>query len=144
MEEFVLKKIMATHMLKHHQCHIHIWEVALMISHSYLVHFELVQICCLSSYAMDTLYFDHTRTRHLPLSVMSNLAKARHPPETNKKESESSCSWILVRVKKRERKGKDDKSKSIADGQVSLFTHAHDQSTWMAWLLRDILFEPAK
>ena len=30
---------------------------------------------------------------------------------------------------KNERKGKDDKSKSIDDGQVSLFTHAHDQST---------------
>ena len=34
--------------------------VAFMIPHSYLVHFELVQICCLSSYAMDTLYLDHT------------------------------------------------------------------------------------
>ena len=48
------------------------------------------------------------------------------------------------KTKKKERKGKDDKSKSINDGQVLLFTHAHDQSTRMAWLLRDILFEPAK
>ena len=112
-------KIMATHMLKLHQCHIHIREAALMIPHSYLVHFELVQTCCLSSYAMHTLYFDHTCTRHQPLSAMNNLTKAHHPPETKRKqESESSCSWIFVRVKKRERKGKDDKSKSIDDGQV--------------------------
>jgi len=89
-------------MLKHHQWHIHIWEVALTIPHSYLVHFELVQTCCLSSYAMHTLYFDHTRTRHQPLSAMNNLTKAHHPPETKRKqESESSCSWILVQVKKR-------------------------------------------
>ena len=33
------------------------------------------------------------------------------------------------REREREDKGKDDKSKSIDDGQVSLFTHAHDQST---------------
>jgi len=67
-----------------------------MIPHSYLVHFELVQKCCLSSYAMYTLYFDHTRTRHQPLSVMNNLAKARHPPKKeNKKVSHhahESCS----------------------------------------------------
>ena len=62
-------KTKATHMLKHHQCHIHIWEVALMIPHSYLVYFELVQTCCLWSYAMHTLCFDHTRTRHQSLSV---------------------------------------------------------------------------
>ena len=139
-------KIMATHMLKHHQCHIHIWEVALMIPHSYLVYFELVQTCCLSSYAMHTLYFDHTRTQHQSLFVsQEDLEKALTPlKRKRKKESESSCSWILVRAKKKKRKGKDDKSKSIDDGQVSLFTHAHDQSTWMAWLLRDTLFEPAK
>ena len=80
------KQNMTTLMLNHHKCHIHIWEVALMISHSYLVHFELVQTCCLSSYAMHTLYFDHTHTRHQPLSIMNNLAKARHPPETKRKQ----------------------------------------------------------
>ena len=31
--------------------------------------------------------------------------------------------------RERRKKGEDDKSKSIDDGQVSLFTHAHDQST---------------
>ena len=56
-----------------------------MIPHSYLVHFELVQTCCLSSFAMHTLYFDHTRTQQQPLSIMNNLAKARHPPEKKKK-----------------------------------------------------------
>ena len=57
-----------------------------MIPHSYLVHFELVQTCCLSSYAMHTLYFDHTRTRHQSQSVShEDLAKARHPPEKEKK-----------------------------------------------------------
>jgi len=30
--------------------------------------------------------------------------------------------------KKKKRRGEDDKSKSIDDGQVSLFTHAHGQS----------------
>ena len=44
----------------------------------------------------------------------------------------------------KKKKGNDDKSKSINDEQVSLFTHAHNQSTSMAWLLGDILFEPAK
>ena len=52
-----------------------------MIPHSYLVHFELVQTCCLLSYAMHILYFDHTHT-HQPLSVMNSLTKAHHPPET--------------------------------------------------------------
>ena len=57
-----------------------------MIPHSYLVHFELVQTCCLSSYAMHTLYFDHTCTRHQSQSVShEDLAKARHPPEKKKK-----------------------------------------------------------
>ena len=60
--------------------------VALMIPHSYLVRFELVQTCCLLSYAMQILYFDHTHARHQPLSVMNNHAKARHPPETKRKQ----------------------------------------------------------
>ena len=134
---------MATHMLRHHQCLIYIWEVALMIPRSYLVHFELVQTCCLSSYAMHTLYFDHTRTRHQSQSVShEDLAKARHPPEKKKKTRK----WVIMLMNpcSSKKKGKDDKSKSIDDGQVSLFTHAYDQSTWMAWLLRDTLFEPAK
>ena len=48
-------------MLKHHQCHIYM-RVVSMVPHSYLVHFELVQTYCLSSYAMHIPYFDHTRT----------------------------------------------------------------------------------
>ena len=57
-----------------------------MIPHSYLVRFELVQTCCLSRYAMHTLYFDHTRTRHQSQSVShEDLAKDRHPPEKEKK-----------------------------------------------------------
>jgi hypothetical protein len=31
--------------------------------------------------------------------------------------------------KKEKKRGEDDKSKSIDDGQVSLFTPTHDQST---------------
>ena len=57
-----------------------------MIPHSYLVHFELVQTYCLSSYAMHIPYFDHTRTRHQSLSIMINHTKARHPPETKRKQ----------------------------------------------------------
>ena len=57
-----------------------------MIPHSYLVHFEIVQEYCLSSYAMHSLYFDHTHTRHQSQSVSHEyLAKARHPPEKKKK-----------------------------------------------------------
>ena len=59
---------------------------------------------------------------------MNNLAKARHPPEKNKKVSHH-AHGSLFEQKKKGRKGKDDKSKSIDDGQVSRFTHAHDQST---------------
>ena len=43
----------------------------------------------------------------------------------------------------REREGKDDKSKSIIYGHAPLLTLAHDQGTWMAFLLRDISFELA-
>ena len=52
--------------------------------------------------------------------------KAHHPPEIKRnKKSESLYSWILVQKKER---GEDDTSKSINDGQVSLFTDAHGQS----------------
>ena len=63
-----------------------------MIPHSYLVHFELVQTCCLSSYAMHTLYYDHTRTRHQSLSIMVNHIKAHHPPETKRKQ----VKWVIL------------------------------------------------
>ena len=75
---------------------------------------------------MHIPYFDHTCTRHQSLSVMINHTKARYPPETKKKKEE------------------DYKSKSIDDGQVSLFTHARDQSILMALLLIDTLFELTK
>jgi len=98
------KQNMTTLMLNHHKCHIHIWEVALMIPQSYLVHFELVQTCCLTSYTMRILYFDLTRTRHQPLSAShGDLAKAHHPPKRKRKiGNESSCSLILA-LKERER-----------------------------------------
>ena len=57
-----------------------------MVPHSYLVHFELVQTHCLTSYAMRIPYFDHTRTRHQSLSIMINHTKARHPPEIKRKQ----------------------------------------------------------
>ena len=60
-----------------------------MIPHSYLVHFELVQTCCLLSYALHILYFDHTRTRHQPLPVMNNHTKACHPLKQKEK-------WVIM------------------------------------------------
>ena len=35
---------------------------------------------------------------------------------------------LMEPCSKKKEKGEDDKIKSIDDGQVSLFTHAHDQS----------------
>ena len=64
-----------------------------MIPHSYLAHFELVQTYCLSSCAMQIFfYFDHTRTWHQSLSVMVNHTKARHPPETKRKQ----VKWVII------------------------------------------------
>ena len=83
--------------------------VAYMVPHSYLVHFELVQTYCLSSYAMHIPYFDHTRTRHQSLSIMINHTKARHPPETKQKQ----VKWVIMlmdpcskKIEGEERKGK--------------------------------------
>ena len=120
----------------------YIHESSSMIPHSYLVHFELVQTYYLSIYAMHISYFDHTRTWHQSLSVMINHTKAHHPPETKRKQ----VKWVIMLMDpcSKKKKGKDDKSKSMDDGQVSLFTHAHDQSIWMALLLRDTLFELAR
>ena len=77
-----------------------------MIPHSYLVHFELVQTCCLLSYAMQILYFDHTHARHQPLSVMNNHAKARHHPERKKKTRKVSHHAHGSLFKKKGEKGK--------------------------------------
>ena len=72
---------------------------------------------------------------------MINHTKARHPPETKRKQ----VKWVIMLMDPCSKKrGKDDKSKSKDDGQVSLLSHAHYQSTWMALLLRDTLFELAK
>ena len=74
-------------------------------------------------------YFGHTRTRHQSLSVMINHTKVHHPPETKRKASKMSHHTHGSSLKKnREKRGEDDKSKSIDDGQVLLFTHAHGQS----------------
>ena len=120
--------------------------VVSMIPHSYLVHFELVQTHCLSSVLCTFL----TLTIHVHdinhCSSWSIIWRLIIPL----KQKEKQVKWVIVLInpcsKKREKKrrGEDDKSKSIDDGQVSLFTHAHGQSIWMAWLLRDILFELAR
>ena len=60
--------------------------VALMIPHSYLVHFELVQTCCLLSYAMHIRYFDDPCTRHQNIVRHDNHTKAHHPPEKERKQ----------------------------------------------------------
>ena len=94
-----------------------------MIPHSYLVHFELVQTYCLSSYAMHISYFDRTHTWHQSMSVMINHTKAHHPPETKRKQ----VKWVIMlmdpRLKKE--KGEDDKS------SVSVYT-----CTWSRYLNR--------
>ena len=74
-----------------------------MVPHSYLVHFELIQTYCLSSYAMHIPYFDHTCTRHQSLSVMINHTKARYPPETKKSKVSHHAHGSLF---KKKRKGK--------------------------------------
>ena len=77
-----------------------------MIPHSYLVHFEFVQTCCLSSYAMHIPYFDHSRTWHQTLSVgHDNHTKPRHPPETKKK----SRKWVIMLMVPRPKKIKEGK-----------------------------------
>ena len=51
-----------------------------MTSHSYLVHFELIQTCCLVSHVVHIRYLDHSRTRHQTLFVkQDNHAKACLP-----------------------------------------------------------------
>ena len=79
---------------------------------------------------MHISYSDHTRTRHQSLFIMINHMKAHHPPETKRKTSEVShhTHESLFKKKEKKRRGEDDKRKSIDDGQVSLFTHAHGQS----------------
>ena len=73
---------------------------------------------------MHISYSDHTRTRHQSLFIMINHMKAHHPPETKRKVSHHAHGSLFKKKEKRQ----GDKSKSIDDGQVSLFTHAHDQS----------------
>ena len=92
-------------MLKHHQRHIYM-RVVLMVPHSYLVHFELVQSYCLSSYAMHIPYFDHTRTRHQSLSIMVNHTKGSSSPWNKKKTSKVShhTHGSLFALKKKEGK----------------------------------------
>ena len=79
---------------------------------------------------MHISYSDHTRTRHQSLSIMVNHTKGSSSPENKKKTSKvSHHTHGSLFAKKRE---KDDKSKSIDDGQVSMFTLADDQSILMA------------
>ena len=117
-----------------------------MIPHSYLVHFELVQTHCLSSVLCTFLTLTlrvHGINHCLSWSIIQRLIIPL-------KQKEKQVKWVIIvmnrcsKKKEKKRRGEDDKSKSIDDGQVSLFTHAHGQSIWMAWLLRDILFELAR
>ena len=82
---------------------------------------------------MHISYLDHTHTRHQSLSVMINSTKAHHPPETKRKASKVSHHTHGFLFKKKEKKrGEDDKSKNIDDGQVPMFTLAHGHSSLMA------------
>ena len=76
-------------------------------------------------------YLGHTRTRHQSLFVMTNT-KAHHPPETKRKASKVSHHTHGFLFKKKKKRGEDDKSKNIDDGQVPMFTLAHGQSSLMA------------
>ena len=99
-------KTMATLMLKDHQCHIHIW-VALMIPHSYLVRFELIQTCCLLS--MLCTFFAliiHVHNIKHYLSVMTIIQKLAIP--LKEKENRK---WVIMLMvpcseKKREKTGR--------------------------------------
>ena len=57
--------------------------------------------------------------------------KAHHPPKTKRKASKVSHHTHGFLFKKKKR-GEDDKSKNIDDGQVPMFTLAHGQSSLMA------------
>ena len=117
--------------------------VVSMIPHSYLVHFELVQTHCLSSTLCTflTLTIHVHDINHCP---SWSIYKGSSSLSNKKKISKVSHHTHESLLKKRERRGEDDRCKGIDDGQVSLFTHAHGQSIWMALLLRDTLFELAK
>ena len=80
--------------------------IALMIPHSYLVHFELVQTCCLSSYAMHIRYFDHPCTRHQNIVRHDNHTKPRHPPERKRKQEMSHHAHESLLKKKEEKRGR--------------------------------------
>ena len=75
-------------------------------------------------------YLGHTRTRHQSLAVMTHT-KAHHPPETRRKARKVRYHTHGSSLKKKKR-GEDDKSKNIDDGQVPMFTLAHGQSSLMA------------
>ena len=86
-----------------------------MIPHSYLVHFEFVQTCCLSSYAMHIPYFDHSWTRHQTLFVgHDNHTKPRHPPETKKK----SRKWVIMLMVPRPKKNKRGKEGKMTRAKI--------------------------
>jgi hypothetical protein len=62
---------------------------------------------------------------------MINHMKAHDLTETKRKRSEVSHHThksLFKKKREKKRRGEDDKSKSIDDGQVSLCTHAHGQS----------------
>ena len=73
---------------------------------------------------LDALIIHVHNVKHC-LSIMTIVQKLVIPIKVKEKKTgnESSCSWFLVK----KRRGEDDKSKSIDDGQVSLPTPAHDQ-----------------
>ena len=100
-----------------------------MIPHSYLVHFELVQTHCLSSVLCTFL----TLTIHVhDINHCSSwlIQKLIIPLKQKGKQ----VKWVIILMDScsKKKRGEDDKSKNIDDGQVPMFTLAHGQSSLMA------------
>ena len=117
-------------MLYHHQYHIYPWECFLWfhIAILYILSsFKLIASQVMLCTSLTLIIHVHDINHYPSWSIVQKLIIPLKQKEN--KQSESSCSWILV-----QKKGEDDKSKSIDDGQVLLFTRAHDQSIWTAFV----------
>ena len=109
--------------------------VALMIPHSYVVHFELIQTHCLSSVLCTflTLTIHVHDINHCPSwSIVQRLIIPLKQKEN--KESESSYSWILVQKKRRE-EGKMIRAKlEMTDKYWCLHMHMVKVFEWHGYL----------
>ena len=85
-----------------------------IIPHSHLVHFELIQTCCLSSYAMHIRYLDHSRTRPQTLSAVTTIIQKLVVALKEKEKQEVSHHVHDSSFKKREKKKKNEEKMTKA------------------------------